>query len=84
LLDIVGEGAFHQVYRGMYINIINTIPYDKVILLDIIGEGAFHQVNRGMNINIINTIPYDKVTVYYIYIQTSIYLMKGIFTFLYV
>jgi hypothetical protein len=42
LLDIiVGEGAFHQVYRGMYINIINTIPYDKVTLLDIVGEGAF-------------------------------------------
>ena len=51
LLDIiVGEGAFHQVYRGMYINIINTIPYDKVTLLDIVGEGAFHQVYRGMYI----------------------------------
>jgi hypothetical protein len=48
LLDIVGEGAFHQVYRGLYINIINTIPYDKVTLLDIVGECAFHQVYRGM------------------------------------
>ena len=59
---MVGEGAFHQVYRGMYINIINTIPYDKVTLLDILGEGAFHQVNRGMYINIINTMPYDKLS----------------------
>ena len=55
---LVGEGAFHQVYRGMYINIINTMPYDKVTLLDIlVGEGAFDQVYRGMYINIINTIP---------------------------
>jgi hypothetical protein len=62
LLDIIGEGAFHQVNKGMYINIISTIPYDKVTLLDIIGEGAFHQVNRGMYINIINTMPYDKLS----------------------
>jgi hypothetical protein len=42
----------HQVYRGMYINIINTITYDKGNLLDIIvGEGVFHQVYRGMYIN---------------------------------
>ena len=26
LLDIIGESAFHQVNRGMYINIINTMP----------------------------------------------------------
>ena len=41
LLDIVGEGAIDQVYRGMYIKIFNTIPYDKFTLLDIVGEGAF-------------------------------------------
>ena len=44
LLDIiVGEGAFHQEYRGMYINIINTITYDnnKNVDINIIAHGTF-------------------------------------------
>jgi hypothetical protein len=64
----------------MYINIISTITYDKGNLFDVIvGEGAFHQVYRGMYIN--NNQHYTLLVFIIVYIHTSIYLMKGTFTY---